>query len=54
MKKTTGYTCPSVFLTGTGKDFDEQAANRNFIRAEDLIPRPLGRMRGIKSRLQYL
>ncbi len=25
-----------------------------FIRAEGLIPRPLGRMRGIKSRLQYL
>jgi len=25
-----------------------------FIRAEGLIPRPLGRMKGIKSRLQYL
>jgi len=24
------------------------------IRAEGLIPRPLGRMKGIKSRLQYL
>jgi hypothetical protein len=26
---------------------------QGFIRAEGLIPRPLGRMKGIKSRLQY-
>jgi hypothetical protein len=31
-----------------------KVALENLIRAEGLIPRPLGRMKGIKSRLRYL
>jgi hypothetical protein len=34
--------------------FQEEPKKRYFIRAEGLIPRPLGRMKGIKSRLRYL
>jgi hypothetical protein len=43
------------FQRGSRKGFKDCCECRiSFIRAEGLIPRPLGRMKGSKSRLQYL
>jgi hypothetical protein len=44
----TGYFSEDNLTAAGEKKIDA------FIRAEGLIPRPLGRMKGIKSRLRYL
>jgi hypothetical protein len=52
MEKLTEQRCTFLYSL-TDSAYDAEAVH-DFIRAEGLIPRPLGRMKGIKSRLRYL